>query len=164
MALLATQDIDHSSDYYEYDMDHAKLPVKTVDHERGMGGDNYQFETSIREGSYHPLALVPDETSKRKSLRKPKEEKALADEVAATIVVVDDVAVSCEVNVESRFVRVRLPRTLFPENIHYGMPVSISYRKNEIDLWTPSVKVRKIQKANTQIARQKRVRALIDQM
>jgi hypothetical protein len=58
------------------------------------------------------------------------------------------VSVVCEVYLDesqNRTMPIRLPKILFPENIHYGTPVTIVYRQDESGFRCPSVTLRKIQ-------------------
>lgn len=66
------------------------------------------------------------------------------DNVPATILRKEDVSVLCEVELQAGRVHIKLPRCLFPEDIHFGMPITIRFDEEPSGIRKPSVSLRKI--------------------
>jgi hypothetical protein len=92
--------------------------------------------TVIKQEDIAALSAVTPQT---KSVKK--------SEVAGSIISIEDISVVCEVYLESsqeRTMIVRLPKSLFPEDIFYGTPITITYHKDLSGIRRPGVTLRKI--------------------
>ncbi len=66
------------------------------------------------------------------------------EKAKATVLRVEDISVLCEVKIAAGHIHIRLPKSLFPINIYYGMPISISYRKELSGTRRPVVSPREV--------------------
>lgn len=84
----------------------------------------------------YPLEI----TTKNISPKPPK------NQVAGVVISYDEASVRCELNISERVVTVQLPRTLFPENIRYGFPISLEMIE-EGGFRKPKISPRQIEKS-----------------
>lgn len=66
------------------------------------------------------------------------------ESVSATVLADDDVSVLCEVELRTGTVNISLPKSLFPKDIYYGMPISIRFEEDASGIRKPSISMRQI--------------------
>lgn len=67
--------------------------------------------------------------------------KQYKKEVDGIVLSVEDVSVNCEIYLENNNGEIILPKSLFPENVYYGMPISLSLDESS-GIRRPVIKVR----------------------
>lgn len=68
--------------------------------------------------------------------------------VEGVVISYDEISVKCELIVSGKVVSIQLPRVLFPDSIHYGLPVNIEM-VDENGFRKPLITIRKIEEKNT---------------
>lgn len=68
--------------------------------------------------------------------------------VTGVIVSYDEISVKCEMNVDEKVVSIQLPRSLFPEVIHYGLPINLKVIEED-GFRRPVITLRKIDEKST---------------
>jgi hypothetical protein len=95
----------------------------------------YPFDRSGSSAKWEKAIVVPKKAAKTRS------------EVEGAILYIEEFSVVCEVYLDksqNRTMPIRLPKILFPENIHHGTPITIAYRQDKNGFRRPSVTLRKI--------------------
>lgn len=126
---------------------------------------NYPYETTAELSSgevgntvirQQELPPSPESTPKTQRIRK--------SEVFGTVLSIEDVSAVCEVYLndsQERTLCIRLPKSLFPDNICYGSPITIAYRQDASGIRRPSVTLRKMSKTERMHQEDREMEALI---
>lgn len=79
--------------------------------------------------------------------QKVENRKAKISEVNGSVLEVEEFFVICNIyldDLQKRKMKIRLARSIFPTNIHYGSPIVLSYHQNEDGFKSPQIRLRKI--------------------
>lgn len=84
------------------------------------------------------------------------------DEVSAVVIREEENTVLCEIDLQRGPLNVSLPKSLFPTQITYGMPITVSYKEDHSGIIRPMVSLREIQENDARRQENDEMDALVE--
>lgn len=107
-------------------------------------------EKNVYSGNIYSLKTI---TTEEKIKDEKLSEQEYKNDVNGSVLRVEDVSVICELYLNEESVEINLPRSFFPDNVYYGVPINLSIDESS-GFRTPVIKIRQVSEDTKNISKE----------